>query len=150
VSALDCWTDDTFYQSTVPALQWLATISHTQGLIASAQEELDPFPSWFIFAFNRRPYMLSNGSTVPFNEDDPPPSARPRRSSGDTQAGTWARRRAQPSWLFRSQVCHWDGVQTSLSASTGQRRLERRGTPGRVPIPGLPLGGVSGGFWVAW
>lgn len=75
MSALDCWTDDTFYQSTVPALQWLATISHTQGLIESAQEELDPFPSWFIFAFNRRPYMLSKGSIVPFNEDDPPPSA---------------------------------------------------------------------------
>ena len=73
VTAMECLMDDTFQQSTLPALQWLATVSRTQGLIATAIREFDPFPSWFIYSFNQRPYLLHRGKLVPFDAGDPPP-----------------------------------------------------------------------------
>lgn len=81
VSARDCLLDDSFYAGGLAALEWVATISGTSGLIATAQEELEPLPSWFLFAFDERLYVLGAGGEgiVPFSGDGPPAPARAHR-----------------------------------------------------------------------
>jgi hypothetical protein len=63
------------YEDGWQSLAWLASVSATRGLYASAREEGDLLPSWLVFSFDRHCYLLHDGRLVPTAEGAPDPPA---------------------------------------------------------------------------
>ncbi|MGC9671373.1 hypothetical protein ACNTMW_33115 [Planosporangium sp. 12N6] len=92
VAARDVLLDDHFYADAPAVLGRLATRSSTQGLIATAREEMDLLPSWLFYAFAGQAYLLHEGELVPYEgellpSEDARPAPRHVRSELDRLSG---------------------------------------------------------------